>query len=131
MLNINRVTLLGHVGRDPEMIALRNGARAAVFPLATAERWRDREIGPAENSPLRERTEWHRVVAYGPAADIVERRVRKGGAVLVEGRLATREYRDAEGAVRAAAEIVVAGPKALVNALGPRPENGADGGARP
>ena len=118
MLNMNRVTLLGHAGRNPELIPLRNGARAAAFSLATTERWRDRELGAGENAPVRERTEWHRVIAYGPAADIVDQRVRKGGAVLVEGRLASREYQDGEGKTRQTTEIVVAGPKGIVNALG-------------
>lgn len=120
MLNMNRVTLLGHAGRDPEILNLRKGARAAVFSLATTERWRDRETGPEEEAPLRERTEWHRVVAYGPAVDVIEQRVRKGCAVLVEGRLATREYKDSEETTRYVTEIVVAGPRGVVNVLAAR-----------
>lgn len=118
MLNMNRVTLLGHVGRDPEIINLKGDARAANFSLATTERWRDREAGPEEEAPLRERTEWHRVMVYGPAVDIVERRLRKGCAVLVEGRLATREFKDREDRARFLTEIVVAGPRGVVNVLG-------------
>lgn len=131
MLNLNRVTLLGHVGRDPESIPLRNDARAAAFSLATTERWRDKE--PAQDgteNPIRERTEWHRVMVFGPAAEVVERRVRKGGAVLVEGRLSTREYRDEDGKTRRATEIVVAGPKGLVNVLDARGAKG-NGDAQP
>lgn len=125
MLNLNRVTLLGHVGRDPESIPLRNGASAAAFSLATTERWRDREIAPdGAEAPVRERTEWHRVMVFGPAAEIVGRRVRKGAAVLVEGRLSTREYRDEGGETRRATEIVVAGPKGLVNVLEARGAGG-------
>ena len=60
MLNMNRATLLGHAGRDPELRDLDNGGRAAVFTLATTEKWTDREGNPAEA------TEWHRVVVYGP-----------------------------------------------------------------
>ena len=116
MLNMNRVTLLGHVGRNPEILNLNGDARGATFSLATTERWRDREAGQ-EKAPLRERTEWHRVIVYGPAVDIVERRLRKGCAVLVEGRLATREFKDREDRARFLTEIVVAGPRGVVNVL--------------
>ncbi len=117
MLNINRVTLLGHAGRNPELIQLKNNARAAVFSLATTERWRDREIDAARPGPLRERTEWHRIVVYGPTVDIVEQRVRKGSTVLVEGKLSIREYTDGNDNVRNVTEIIVAGPKAMINVL--------------
>ena len=112
MLNMNRVTLLGHAGRDPEVRTLDNGNKAASFALATTERWKDRDGRAAEN------TEWHRVVAYGAAAEAAERLLRKGAAVLVEGRLATREYRDRDGKQRTVTEIVVAGPRGVVNVLG-------------
>ncbi|MDE0454166.1 MAG: single-stranded DNA-binding protein [Gammaproteobacteria bacterium] len=114
MLNVNRVTLLGHAGRDPEVRTLNNGNKAASFPLATTERWKDRDGQPAEN------TEWHRVVAYGAAADAAERLLRKGSAALVEGRLSTRECRDRDGNDRIVTEIVVAGPQGVLNALGRR-----------
>ncbi|MYF57571.1 MAG: single-stranded DNA-binding protein [Gammaproteobacteria bacterium] len=114
MLNMNRVTLLGHAGRDPEVRALNNGNKAASFPLATTERWTDRDGQRAEN------TEWHRVVAYGAAADAAERLLRKGSAALVEGRLSTREYRDRDGNDRIVTEIVVAGPQGVLNMLGRR-----------
>ncbi len=130
MLNVNRATLLGHAGRDPELVALKNNARAAVFSIATTERWRDKEVDASQPSPLRERTEWHRIVVYGPAVDIVERRVRKGRAVLVEGRLATREYTDGNGNARNVTEIIVAGPKAMVNVLDGGGTKDKDGAAQ-
>jgi len=114
MLNMNRVTLLGHAGRDPEVRTLNNGNKAASFPLATTERWTDRDGQRAEN------TEWHRVVAYGAAADAAERLLRKGSAALVEGRLSTREYRDRDGNDRIVTEIFVAGPQGVLNVLGRR-----------
>ena len=120
MLNMNRVTLLGHAGRDPEIRALNNGNKAASFALATTERWKDRDGQPAE------RTEWHRVVAYGAAADAAGRLLRKGAAALVEGRLATREYRDRDGNERAVTEIVVAGPQGVLNVLGRRAPGGGE-----
>ena len=134
MLHINRVTLLGHAGRDPDIRTLPDGGRAATFSLATTERWK-RDDGEAA-----ERTAWHRIAVYGAAVDPVEAMVRKGAAVLVEGRLAHREFRDREGRDRTIAEIVVAGPRGMVNVLtGKQPkaeaagadgknEDGADGG---
>ena len=116
MLNMNRVTLLGHAGRDPDIRTLAGGGKAASFSLATTERWKDRDGEAAEN------TEWHRIVVYGPTVEVVETMVAKGGAVLVEGRLATRGYRDREGQMRSVTEIIVAGPQGLVNVLGARRE---------
>ena len=111
MLNMNRVTLLGRAGRDPEIRTLANGGRAASFALATNERWKDRDGRNAEH------TEWHRVVVYGATVEPVERLVRKGAAILVEGRLATRGYRDRDGHEKSVTEIVVAGPQGVVNVL--------------
>ena len=125
MLNMNRATVLGHAGRDPEIRDLKNGARAAQFTLATTQMWKDREGGTAEA------TEWHRVVVYGPAVEAVEKMLRKGDAVLVEGRLATRAFRDREGNDRAVTEIVVAGWHGTVNILSGRrgsPDRAADAG---
>ena len=111
MLNVNRVTLLGHVGRDPEFHASASGDRAARFSLATTERWKDRA------GELQERTEWHRVIVFGGQVGVVEERVRKGAAVLVEGRLTVREYTDRQDTPRQATEIIVAGPQGMVNVL--------------
>ncbi len=121
MLTVNRATLVGHAGRDPEIRDLKNGGRAATFSLATAEKWTDREGRPAEA------TEWHRVVVYGAAVDAVERMLKRGDAVLVEGRIATRKYSDRDGVERSLTEIVVAGPQGMVNMLAQR--RPADGGS--
>ena len=120
MLNMNRATLLGHAGRDPEIRELKNGGRAAVFTLATTEKWTDREGRPAEE------TEWHRVVVYGHAVKAVETMLGKGDRVMVEGRIATRGFKDKEGNDRAVTEIVVAGSQGMVNILSGR-RQGADG----
>ena len=114
MLNMNRATLLGHAGRDPEIRDLKNGGKAAVFTLATTEKWTDREGRPSEA------TEWHRIVVYGPAVEPVGSMLRKGAAVLVEGRIATRGFTDKEGNDRAVTEIVVAGAQGTVNILSSR-----------
>ena len=114
MLNMNRATLLGHAGRDPEIRDLNNGGRAAVFTLATTEKWTDAEGRPAEA------TEWHRVVVYGPAVSAVEKMLGKGDRVMVEGRIATRTFRDREGTERTVTEIVVARRQDTVNILSTR-----------
>ncbi len=116
MLNMNRVTLLGRAGRDPELRTMRSGDRAASFSLATTERWK-RQDGQTEES-----TEWHRIVVYGAAVEAVETMVRKGCAVLIEGRLAVRAWKDGEGRDRQVTEIVVAGRQGLVNVLSGRPQ---------
>ena len=123
MMNMNRVTLLGHAGRDPEIRTLPDGEKTATFGLATTERWK------GQDGALREATEWHRIVVYGANVEAVETMVRKGGALLVEGRLAGREYRDREGVTKRIVEIVVAGRHGLVNVLSGRPDAGADAGA--
>ncbi len=125
MLNMNRATLVGHAGRDPETRDLANGEKAATFTLATTERWKDREGQPAES------TEWHRIVVYGPAVAAVETMVRKGDRVMVEGRIATREYRDREDVARSVTEIVVAGRQGLVNVLSARREDPGPGSGGP
>ena len=129
MLTMNRATLVGHIGRDPEIRDLPNGGKAATFPLATAERWTDREGKPVET------TDWHRVVVYGASVEIVRTMLRKGDPVMVEGKIATRKYSDREGTERSVTEIVVAGPQGMVNILAarkakdPGPEAGADSGS--
>lgn len=115
MLHINRATLLGYAGRDPDLRTLPDGGRTASFSVATTRRWKDGEGNPAEA------TDWHRIAVYGAAVEAVERMVRKGAAVLVEGRLAHREFRDRKGRDREIAEIVVAGPHGTVNVLSPPP----------
>ena len=132
MLNMNRATLLGRAGRDPDVRDLKNGGKAATFSLATSEKWTDREGRPSEA------TEWHRVVVYGPAVEPVAKMLRKGDPVLVEGRIATRGFRDKEGTDRTVTEIVVAGAQGTVNILSgrrakdgsaPEPEASEDGAA--
>ena len=116
MLNMNRATLLGHAGRDPEIRELNNGGRAATFTLATTEKWKDGDGNPVEA------TEWHRVVVYGPAVKAVESMLRKGDRVMVEGRIATRTFSDREGTERNVTEIVVSRRQDTVNMLSGRRE---------
>ncbi|MXY42296.1 MAG: single-stranded DNA-binding protein [Rhodospirillaceae bacterium] len=114
MLHVNRATLLGRAGRDPDVRTLKGGGKTAAFPLATNQKWTDREGRPTEA------TEWHRVVVYGPAVDAVEKMLRKGDPVLVEGRIETRGFTDKDGTERTITEIVVAGPQGTVSILAGR-----------
>ena len=85
---VNRATLLGHVGQDPEVRTTGNGAKVAKFSLATSEKWK------GADGSSRESTQWHRVTVFGKLADIVEQYVSKGDRLYVEGRI---EYSDSEG----------------------------------
>ena len=118
MLNMNRVTLLGHAGRDPEIRTIKNGEKTATFSLATTEKWRRKDGGTGEA------TEWHRIVVFGAAVEAVEKLVRKGAALLIEGRITRREYQDKKGDNRRVTEIVVGGPQGRVNVLSPRQDDG-------
>ena len=108
-----------HAGRDPEIRIGRNGDKVASFNLATTRRWKDKDGEPAEA------TEWHRIAVFGGAVRVVEEMVRKGAPLLVEGRIARREYQDKEGRQHVT-EIVVAGSQGMVNLLAPKPKAGAD-----
>ena len=122
MLHMNRVTLLGHAGRDPEGRKLPDDERTAWFTLATTRRWK------GDGGAAVEKTDWHRIVVYGGAVKPTEDYVRKGSLVLVEGRLGTREYDDSKGIRRQVTEVVVAGPQGVVNVLTPKARDGAGGG---
>ena len=131
MLTMNRATVLGHAGRNPEIRTLPSGDEVALFSLATNERFRRRDGTEGES------TEWHAIVAFGNAAQTVRKLVRRGAAVLVEGRIATRTWTDRAGTEHRTSEILVSGPQARVNVLTKRvrePEGGhepAGGAAAP
>ena len=103
VMSVNKVILLGNVGRDPEIRELPNGGRVANFSIATEERWRDKQTGEQ-----RERTEWHRIVVFNPMLiDIVDDRVFKGTRVYLEGQLQTRRWQDPSGYDRFTTEIAL------------------------
>ena len=114
MLTMNRATLVGHAGRNPEMRTLPSGDEVALFSLATTERFKRRDGSDGEA------TEWHAIVAFGAAAEAVRKLVRRGDPVLVEGRIGTRTWTDRKGAEHRTSEIVVAGPRGQVNVLAKR-----------
>lgn len=98
MAGVNKVILVGNLGKDPEVRTLENGRKVANFPLATSETYKDR------NGERVERTEWHNIVFWGPVADVLERYVRKGSKIYVEGKLRTRSY-EQEGIKKYITEI--------------------------
>jgi len=98
---VNKVTLIGNLGADPEVRYTAGGSAVANIRLATAETWRDRESGEQQ-----ERTEWHRVVFFSRLAEIVGEYLKKGSQVYIEGRLQTRKWQDKEGNDRYTTEIV-------------------------
>ena len=97
---VNKVTLIGNLGRDPELRRLPNGAAVAKFSVATSERYKDRE------GNWHEQTEWHEVVVWRQLAERAEQRLRKGMQVYVEGKLSTRTWQDKDGGTRKTTEIV-------------------------
>lgn len=100
MASVNKVILVGNLGRDPEVRAFPSGDRIATFSLATTDKWKDKTSGEAKES-----TEWHRVVFSGRIVDVIEQYTRKGSAVYVEGSLRTRKYQDKDGTDKYSTEI--------------------------
>ena len=118
MASVNKVILIGNLGRDPELRYTQGGQGVANFTLATNERWRDKD------GNNQERTEWHRIVVWGKTAENCAQYLQKGRSVYVEGRLQTREWEDKEGAKRQTTEIVAQN----VTFLGGRDGAGRGGG---
>ncbi len=98
---INKVILIGNLGKDPEVRYSPSGAAVANCTLATSDNWRDKQTGE-----MQERTEWHRVVFFGRLAEIAGEYLRKGSKVYVEGRLQTRKWQGQDGQDRYTTEVV-------------------------
>ena len=101
MAGLNKAMLIGRLGRDPEIRYSQQGTAVVNFTLATNEQWTDKNTGEKQ-----ERTEWHRVVAFGKPAEILEKYLSKGSQVYIEGRLQTRNY-EKDGQTHYTTEIVV------------------------
>ncbi len=101
--SVNKVILIGNLGRDPEIRSTNDGTRVANLSLATSERWRDRTTGER-----RERTEWHRVVIFNERlVEIAEKYLRKGSKIYLEGQLQTRKWTGQDGQERYTTEVVL------------------------
>lgn len=126
--SVNKVILVGNLGRDPESRSFQNGGKVVELRIATSETWKDRQSGER-----REKTEWHTVKIFSEGlANVAERYLRKGSKVYIEGQLQTRKWQDQSGADRYSTEIVLQGFNAQMVLLdGPGGGQGAgrSGGA--
>ena len=102
---VNKVILVGNLGKDPEVRYSKDGKRVASFSVATTESWKNKSSGERES-----RTEWHRIVAFGDGlGEVVEKYLKKGSKVYVEGQLRTRKWQDQSGSDRYTTEVVISG----------------------
>ena len=122
--SVNKVILIGNLGADPEIKSFQNGGRIANIRIATSESWKDRMTGERK-----ERTEWHNVVINGDGlVGVVERYLKKGSKVYVEGSLRTRKWQDRDGNDRYTTEVVIAGMGGALTMLDGAPGGGGSRG---
>jgi single-strand DNA-binding protein len=120
--SVNKVILLGNLGRDPEVRAMQDGTKVVSFSLATSESWKDKVSGERKD-----RTEWHRIVVFNPnLAEVCEKYLHKGSKVYVEGQLQTRKWQDQQtGADRYTTEIVISRFRGEITMLDSRSDGDA------
>ncbi|MDH3595649.1 MAG: single-stranded DNA-binding protein [Rhodospirillales bacterium] len=122
--SVNKVILVGNLGRDPEIRSLQDGTKVANLSVATSETWRDRDSGER-----RERTEWHRVVIFNDRlADVAEKYLRKGSKVYLEGQLQTRKWTGQDSQDRYTTEVVLQRYRGELTMLDSRSSGEAGGG---
>lgn len=122
--SVNKVILIGNLGRDPEIRSLNNGDRVAQLSIATSETWRDKSSGERK-----EKTEWHRVVIFNDnIVKVVENYLKKGSTVYIEGSLQTRKWTDQQGVEKYSTEVVIQRFNGQLTMLGGRDGGGAGGG---
>jgi single-strand DNA-binding protein len=119
VVSLNKVTLIGNVGKEPEIRLTQEGKEIVTFPLATTENWKDKNSGER-----REKTEWHRIVVFIPAlVNIIKSYINKGTRVYIEGSLQTREWNDQTGIKKYTTEIVLQTYNSTVILLGNKNSN--------
>lgn len=122
--SVNKVILVGNLGRDPEIRSTQDGTKVANLSLATSETWRDRNSGER-----RERTEWHRVVIFNEKlCEVAEKYLRKGSKVYIEGQLQTRKWTDQQGVEKYTTEVVLQRFRGELTMLDGRQDGGGGGG---
>jgi len=120
--SVNKVILVGNLGRDPEVRTMQNGGKVCNLSVATSERWRDRNSGE-----MQERTEWHRVVIFDEKlVDVAEKYLQKGRKVFLEGQLQTRKWTDQSGQEKYTTEVVLQRFRSNLVLLDGRGEGGGD-----
>ena len=103
--SVNKVILLGNLGRDPEIRSMQSGKKMASFSIATSKRWKDRNT-----QEQKENTSWHNIVVFNEGlVDVIEKYIKKGSKIYVEGELSTRKYQDKDGNDRYTTEVVLQG----------------------
>ena len=103
--SVNKVILLGNLGRDPEIRSMQSGNKMATFSIATSKRWKDKST-----QEQKDKTSWHNIVVFGEGlVEIVEKYVKKGSKIYLEGELQTRKWQDQEGKDRYTTEVVLQG----------------------
>jgi single-strand DNA-binding protein len=118
--SVNKVILIGNLGRDPEVRSFQNGGKVCNLRIATSETWKDRNTGER-----RERTEWHSVAIFSePLARIAEQYLRKGSKVYIEGQLETRKWQDQSGQDRYSTEVVLRPYRGELTLLDSRSDSG-------
>ena len=118
--SVNKVILLGNLGRDPEIRSMQSGSKMASFSIATSKRWKDRNT-----QEQKEKTSWHNVVVFGDGlVNIVEKFVKKGSKIYVEGELNTRKYQDKDGNDKYTTEVVLQGYNCNLTLLDSRNNSG-------
>ena len=118
-MSLNKVMLIGNVGKDPEIRTMNSGNEVALFSLATSEYWKDKTTGEKKD-----KTEWHRVVVYSQGlVNIIKNYVKKGTKLYVSGSIQTRKWVDAQGIDKHATEIILQGFTAELQILDPRTSN--------
>ena len=119
---INKVLLIGNVGRDPEIRTVNNGGEIALFSLATTDSWKDKSTGERKD-----KTEWHRIVVYNSGlVGIVKSYVKKGSKLYIEGSLQTRKWVDNQGVERQVTEVVLQGYNCNIQMLDSKPSGGSN-----
>ncbi len=122
--SVNKVILIGNLGRDPEVRTFQNGGKVCNLRIATSETWKDRNTGER-----RERTEWHSVAIFSePLARVAEQYLKKGSKVYIEGQLETRKWQDQSGQDRYSTEVVLRPYRSELTMLDGRGEGGGGGG---
>ena len=117
--SVNKVILLGNLGRDPEIRSMQSGSKMATFSMATSKRWRDKNT-----QEQRDKTSWHNIVVFGDGlVDIVEKYVKKGSKIYIEGELQTRKWQDQDGNDRYTTEVVLQGYSSNLTLLHSRNAN--------
>ena len=112
--SVNKVILLGNLGRDPEIRSMQSGKKMASFSIATSKRWKDRNT-----QEQKENTSWHNIVVFNEGlVDVIEKYVKKGSKIYVEGELSTRKYLDKDGNDRYTTEVILQGYNSNLTMLG-------------